>query len=173
VPLTVILAPSMASTVRTPGSARSRRRSAAVTPPGTEAMTSGTISRGMVAPVSVAGDAPPGVPLPAVPAVSAGDACLAVLAAADALAVAALAVGALAVGALAARGEPVSAPADDAGPPESAATVTATAAQTATSPPPTAAGRARRPMVSRTRRFIVSSLTVSQLYKAPGRGPSP
>ena len=48
-----------------------------------------------------------------------------------------------------------------AGPPESAATRAATAAQTATSPPPTTAGRARR--------LSVSSLTVTQLYKAPPR----
>ncbi len=46
-PLTEIFAPSMASTARTPRSLRSRFRSAAVTPPGTEAMTSGTTRRGV------------------------------------------------------------------------------------------------------------------------------
>src|SRR5580693_9281066 len=118
-PLTVIFAPSMASTARTPLSLRSRARSAAVTPPGTEAMTSGTIRPGVVAQVRVARDVES-------PAAAAG------LALAAALAVAAAG----------------SAPADGGGPLESAATTAATTAQTATSPPPTTAGLARRLTVS-------------------------
>ena len=170
-PLTEIFAPSMASTARTPGSLRSRFRSAAVTPPGTEAMTSGTTRWGVVAPVRVACGSAPRVPLPVAPllvvpraAEAVGLAVAAALAAALALTLAALA---------STRAAPVSAPADGAAPPERAATVAATAAQTATSPPPMTTGRARRLMVSRTRRLIVSSLTVSQLYKASGRRPSP
>ena len=111
----------MASTARTPLSLRSRARSAAVTPPGTEAITSGTISRGVVAPVRVACDVGSPAGRRARP-----------LALAAALAVAAAG----------------SAPADGAGPPESAATRAAMAAQTATSPPPTTAGLARRLTVS-------------------------
>ena len=108
--MTLIFAPSMASTDRTPPSLRSRARSAAVTPPGTEAMTSGTIRPGVVAQVRVACDV-------GSPAAAAG------LALAAALPVAAAG----------------SAPADGGGPPENAATRAATAAQTATSPPPTTA----------------------------------
>ncbi len=65
----------------------------------------------------------------------------------------------------AARARPDSAPADGAGAPLKAATVAATAAHNATSPPPTTTGRARR--------LMVSSLTVSQLYKAPPAHPAP
>ena len=49
-PLTVIRAPSTASTARTPASFLILARSAAFTPPGTEAMTSGTTRRVGVAP---------------------------------------------------------------------------------------------------------------------------
>ena len=146
-PLTVIFAPSIASTERTPPSLRSRARSAAVTPPGAEAITSGTIRRGVVAPARLACDAGSlePVPSPAAPAL--------VLAAALAAALAVAAAG--------------SAPADGGGPPESAATTAATAAQTATSPPPTTAGLARR--------LTVSSLTVrstlQSLRPAPAEGP--
>ena len=115
-PLTVIFAPSMASTARTPLSLRSRARSALVTPPGTEAMTSGTTRRVGVAPAGgpAAGTAsacpgPRPRPLTRRP--------LAVVLAATT-----------------ARAWPLSSPPDPSWPPLSKARVTATAALTATSP---------------------------------------
>ena len=80
-PLTVIRAPSMASTARTPTIAEILARSALVTPPGTEAMTSGTTRRVGVPPDRPEPDPAPGVPAPGLlgPAIladagSAGDA---------------------------------------------------------------------------------------------------
>src|SRR5262249_12777705 len=71
-PLTVIWAPSMASTARTPPSRLIRSRSAPVSPPDTEAITSGTIRRVADSP------AVPGPCGPVLPgdAVRAGDAVL-------------------------------------------------------------------------------------------------
>ncbi len=139
-PLTVIRAPSTASTARTPLSRRSRARSDGETPPGTEAMTSPTISR-VVTPVRLTASA---ARPKAAPTGETGP---------DGM----IPEDNMVPGETALDDTGAALP----GAPLSAATVAATAAQIATSPPPMAAGRARRVMVS--------SLTVSQLYKTRRR----
>src|SRR6185437_16307553 len=142
-----------ASTARTPARRLTLARSAGVTPPGTEAITSGTTRCVLACPARPApGDPWPAGPLPA-------DTALAGTVAADAV----LAGAVLADAVLASPG-PATAAARPAAPWPPLSTLTAAPRPTASSTLPATAGTNRRRMLG--------TLTVTQLY-SPGRGPSP
>src|SRR5580693_3460019 len=183
-PLTVIRAPSMASTARTPPSFLSLPRSAWVSPPGTEAITSGTSRCVALAPASPGsvGAVPAGSPpadSPPAGTIRPFNASAAVPSAvppaaaappeapvpADAVLTDAVLTDAVLTDTVPADAGPaafvpdraVSAPSAAVWPPLSTATVAATAAPAAASPPAAVGSDWRR---------INGSLTVTQLYRS-------